>query len=186
MTNEPPRILLIGMMGAGKSTVGRELAHRAGWPFLDNDALVRQLTGREPAAIDAEDGEDALHDAEIAAFRAALEKPGPAIIAVAGTIVDRPEERERLAAAGHVVWLRGRAETLRSRIGSGAGRRADARDLDWIRARLGEREPAYEAVADQIVDIEDQRPRAIAATILEAIDDPGRRNRSALDRPSAD
>ena len=169
MDDRPPRILLVGMMGSGKTTVGRELAKRTGWPFLDNDALVRELTGREPQAIDAEDGEDALHDAEVAAFRTAIERPGPAVVGVAGTIVDRPAERERLAAAGHVVWLRGRPETLRARIGTGAGRRADAIDLEWLRVRATEREPAYRSVADQVVDIENHRPRSIAAEILAAI-----------------
>ena len=161
--------MLIGMMGSGKTTVGRELARQTGWPFLDNDALVRELTGREPAAIDAENGEDALHDAEIAAFRAAIARPGPAIVAIAGTIVDRPAELGRLRAAGHVVWLRGRPETLRGRIGSGAGRRADAVDLDWLRARAAEREPAYGSVADQVIDVEGRRPQAIAAEILGVI-----------------
>jgi shikimate kinase len=164
------RIFLIGMMGAGKSTVGHELARRTGWQFLDNDALVRELTGREPAVIDAEDGENALHDAEIAAFRAAIGRAGPAIVAVAGTIVDRTEEHDRLAAAGHVVWLRGRPETLRARIGSGRGRRADALDIDWIRDRVREREPAYRSVADQVIDIEDQKPPAIAIAILDAVE----------------
>jgi shikimate kinase len=42
------RILLVGMMGSDKTAVGRELARRTGWPLLDNDALVRQLTGRQP------------------------------------------------------------------------------------------------------------------------------------------
>lgn len=171
MNDHSPRILLIGMMGSGKSTVGRALATRTGWPFLDNDALVRELTGREPAAIDAEDGEDALHAAEIEAFRAATARPGPAIIAVAGAVVDDDAELARLATAGHVVWLRGRPETLRGRIGTGAGRRADARDLSWIRARLNERAPRYAAAADQVVDIEDHRPAAIAREILAAIGD---------------
>ena len=101
--DDQPRILLVGMMGSGKTTVGRALAKRTGWPFLDNDALVRELTGRTPAAIDARDGEDALHDAETRAFRAAVERHGPAIIAVAGAVVDNDEERARLAGAGHVV-----------------------------------------------------------------------------------
>jgi shikimate kinase len=169
VTTDQTRILLVGMMGAGKSTVGRELARRTGWPFLDNDALVRELTGREPAAIDAEDGEDALHDAEIAAFHAAIDRSGPAIVAIAGTIVDRPEELERLATAGHVVWLRGRPGTLRARIGSGQGRRADAVDIGWIRARVARREPAYRAAASQVIDIEDHAPRQIAGEILRSI-----------------
>lgn len=166
-----PRILLIGMMGAGKSTVGRELAKRTGWPFLDNDALVRELTGREPRAIDAEDGEDALHAAETAAFRSATERSGPAIIAVAGAVVDDDAERVRLAAAGHVVWLRGRPETLRGRIGSGTGRRADARDIAWITARVNERAPRYAAAAHQVIDIENRRAAAIAREIIAAVDD---------------
>ena len=169
MIGRQKRILLIGMMGAGKTTVGRELAKRTGWPFLDNDVLVRELTGREPAAIDAEDGQDALHAAEARAFRAATERPGPAIIAVAGAVADDDAELARLAAAGHVVWLRGRPGTLRGRIGTGAGRRADALDLAWITARVNERAARYAAAADQIVDIENHRPAAIARAILEVL-----------------
>ncbi|MEO5940137.1 MAG: shikimate kinase [Candidatus Limnocylindrales bacterium] len=180
MDDARPRILLVGMMGAGKSTVGRELAKRTGWPFLDNDALVRELTGREPQAIDGEDGEDALHAAEIAAFHAATDRPGRAIIAVAGALVDDDTERGRLAGAGHVVWLRGRPETLRGRIGSGTGRRADALDLAWITARAAERAALYGAVADQVIDIENRRPAAIAREILAALE-PG-----SAEAPSAD
>lgn len=163
------RILLVGMMGSGKTTVGRELARRTGWPFLDNDALVRELTGRAPAAIDAADGEDVLHAAETAAFRAAVARPGPAIIAVAGAVVDEPEERAGLSSAGHVVWLRADPATLLRRVGSGAGRRADALDPAWVAARVSAREPAYRAVADQVIDVEGLRPEAVATAILLAL-----------------
>ena len=166
------RILLIGMMGSGKTTVGRALEHRTGWPFRDNDALVRELTGREPADIDAEDGEDALHAAEIAAFDAGAKSPGPAVIAVAAAVADDPEARRRLAASGHVVWLSAPPEVLRARIGSGAGRRADAVDLEWLRARAAEREPIYREVADQIVDVEALDPSAAADAIARAVTDP--------------
>jgi shikimate kinase len=159
------------MMGAGKTTIGRELARRTGWPFLDNDALVRELTGREPKAIDAEDGEDALHEAEIAALRAALSRPGSAVITVAGAIVDDAAARAELRASdAHVVWLRARPETLRGRIGGGAGRRADALDLGWLAEKATVREPRYRAVADQVIDIEDHRPRGIVKAILAAIE----------------
>ena len=170
------------MMGAGKTTIGRELARRTGWPFLDNDALVRELTGREPRAIDAEDGEDALHAAEIDALRAALARPGSAVIAVAGAIVDDPVASAELRAdAAHVVWLRARPETLRGRIGMGTGRRADARDLGWLAAKATIREPRYRAVADQVIDVEDHRPRTIVKAILAAIAAPAAR-RDDVDR----
>jgi len=159
------------MMGAGKTTIGRELARRTGWPFHDNDALVRELTGREPKAIDAEDGEDALHAAEIAALRTALTRPGPAVIAVAGAIVDDAAASAEMRASGaHVVWLRARPETLRGRIGGGTGRRADARDLGWLAEKATVREPRYRGVADQVIDIEDESSRAIAKAILAAVE----------------
>lgn len=171
MIENPNRILLVGMMGSGKTTVGRELARTTGWPFLDNDALLRELTGREPAAIDAVDGEAALHAAEIAALGAALSRPGPAIIAVAGAIVDDDAASMELrSGANHVVWLRASPPTLRVRIAAGTGRRADARDLGWLMARALEREPRYLAVADQVIDVEDHRPRAIANAILLAME----------------
>ena len=165
----PDRIFLIGMMGAGKTTVGRELARLTGWPAVDNDDLIRRLTGREPRAIDAEDGEDALHDAEAAALRGALELPPPIIVGVAGAMVERPDVRGTLRESGHVVWLRARPQTLRARIGSGAGRRKEARDVAWLAARAAEREPLYRDVANQIIDVDDAAPAAVAAEILEAI-----------------
>lgn len=174
MTRDTERILLVGMMGSGKTTVGRALAARLGRPFFDNDRLVRNLTGRDPAEIDATDGEDALHAAEVAAFHAAVSEPGPAVIAVAGAVVDLPSERRRLREAGFVVWLRARPETLRARIGTGAGRREDATDLDWIVRRAAEREPGYLEVADVIVDVDTAPPDQAVARILAELDAEGR------------
>ena len=164
------RILLVGMMGAGKTTIGRELAALTGWPMVDNDQLVRELTGREPRAIAAEDGEDALHDAEAAALEGALRLAPPLVVGVAGAMVDRPQARETLRRAGHVVWLRARPETLRARIGSGADRRPDAVDLAWLAARAKERESLYREVADQVIDVDDAAPPEVAAAILRALE----------------
>ena len=163
------RIILLGMMGSGKSTIGLELARRTGWPMLDNDDLVRGLTGREPRTIAVEEGEDALHDAEAAAFAEALDRPPPLVVTVAGAMVERPEIRERLREAGHVVWLRARPETLRARIGQGTGRRPEAVDPAWLAARSAEREPLFEAVADQVIDVDDAAPEEVAQAILRAV-----------------
>ena len=165
----PERILLVGMMGAGKTTVGRALARRLGRPFVDNDHLVRELTGRAPEAIDAESGEEALHAVEVDAFRTAVARPDPAVIAVASAVVDRVEERARLRDAGFVVWLRARPAVLRDRIGSGAGRREDATDLSWLAARAAERAPVYAGVADLVVDVDSVGVDAVVERILSAL-----------------
>jgi shikimate kinase len=161
------------MMGSGKTSVGRALAGRLGWPFLDNDELVRERTGREPAAIHADDGEDALHAEEIAALRAAIERPGHSVIGVAGAVVDDPDARRELGEAGHVVWLRAAPTTLLARIGTGAGRRSDAVDLEWIRDRVAARAPAYEQVADQILDVDAMSIDGAVDRIIEAIGPSG-------------
>jgi len=163
----PDRILLIGMMGAGKTTVGRELARLTGWPAVDNDDLVRSLTGREPREIAAQDGEDALHDAEAAALDAGLRRSPPLIVGIAGAMVERPGIRDTLRDAGHVVWLRARPETLSARIGGGTGRRPEAADPVWMAARAAEREPLYRAAAEQVIDVDDRTAADIAAEILE-------------------
>ncbi|HEX5825638.1 MAG TPA: shikimate kinase [Candidatus Limnocylindrales bacterium] len=162
------RIVLVGMMGSGKTTIGRELARITGWPLVDNDDLVRRRTGREPAAIAAEDGEDALHEAEAAAFGDALRRPMPLIVGVAGAMVERPAMREAIRTAGHVVWLRARPETLRARIGRGRHRRPEAVDPGWVAARASEREALYREVADQVIDVDEARPTEIAAAIVDA------------------
>ena len=165
------RVFLIGMVGSGKTTVGRTLSERTGWPYLDNDDLVLRLTGRAPAEIYATDGEDVLHVAEARALDAALEMEPPVVVGVAGFIVDDAAAREALRDGGHVVWLRARPETLLARMGPGDGRRVDAHDPEWVRTRLREREPLYAAAASQIIDVDDQPPEAIAGLILGALAD---------------
>lgn len=163
------RVFLVGMMGSGKTTVGRELERRTGWPYLDNDQLVRAHTGREPAEIQDTDGEDVLHLAESDALDSTFAMDPPLIVGVAAALVDEPASREALREGGHVVWLRARPETLSARIGSGGGRRADATDPDWIRRRDRERAPRYAAVAHQIVDVDDRSAEEAADLILERL-----------------
>src|SRR5687768_12906808 len=119
------RIVLIGMMGSGKTTVGRLLAERIGWRYVDNDDVVRELSGREPAAIAADDGEDALHAFEAKALLAALADGSRIVVGAAAWVVLDEVSREALARERGVVYLRARPETLRERIGSGRGRRSD-------------------------------------------------------------
>jgi shikimate kinase len=166
---DAPRILLIGMMGSGKSSVGRALAVRTSWPFLDNDALVERATGRTARQL-ADDGEPALRAAEAAAFEAGLTVPPPAIIGVAGGVLMDPESRARVAAGGFVVWLRAPAEVLAERaVGAEHRPWLDGDALGWFRRTLGERDHLYAAVADLEIDTAAQSPAEAADAILMAI-----------------
>ena len=107
------------MMGSGKSTIGRALADALGWPLLDNDALVTEMTGQTGPDLFASDGELALHRAERAAFAEALARPTPAVITAAGSVVDDPWLRSVLPDAGWVVWLDAEPATL---VSSGSAR----------------------------------------------------------------
>lgn len=161
----PGTIVLIGMMGSGKSSVGRALARLTGWRYVDNDELVRSAAGRAAEDIDATDGEAALHAAEAQALRAALELPPPLVVGAAAWIVEHPPSVAALTRHPAVVYLRARAETLRARIGSGSGRRRDATDLAWLRDRAERRERAYQAAASLVIDTDGLRPAEVARRI---------------------
>lgn len=161
------RVVLLGMMGSGKTTVGRLLAARGGGRYRDNDELVRAMSGREPAEIRATDGEAALHTLESRALLDALRLPTPSIVGAAAAIVEDPNALTALGDDVAVVWLRARPETLRARIGSGAGRRAEATDLAWLTRQAEARAVAYQRAADLIVDVDDLDPDAVADRILD-------------------
>src|SRR6478735_8271049 len=115
-------LVLVGMMGSGKTTVGRLVAERLGRPYLDNDDLVRAIAGDEPAAIRNSQGETVLHDFEAAALDRAMAGADRVVASAAAAVVEEAPSRATLKDA-NVVWLRARPETLSARIGSGLGRR---------------------------------------------------------------
>ena len=100
-------------MGAGKSTIGRAVATRLGWPYVDNDDLVRELGGAAPPAIAAARGIDELHRLEIAALEEVLRRPGPLVAGAAGFAVTDPGVTRLLRERATVCWLRARPATLR-------------------------------------------------------------------------
>lgn len=164
-------MLLLGMMGAGKSTVGAAIAQRTGWHYYDNDELVEQATGRPPPQVLADEGEAALRAAETDALSRAVALQPPAVAGVAGGAVLDPANRDLLRAASGVVWLRARRATLVARVGSGAGRAwlqpDPAAAIDRLAAA---REPYYAEVADAIVDVDDLTPDEAARAVLSAVE----------------
>jgi shikimate kinase len=163
------RIFLIGLMGSGKSTIGRRLATRTGWPYVDNDTLVEQVSGKAAPEIEATDGQESLHAVELAAFERGASLAPPVIVGVAGFVVMDDEARARMRDAGKVVWLRARPETLHQRAGTGKGRRAAATSLPWVRSVVDDRTPTFESAADVVIDVDRLRPRAVVDEIVERL-----------------
>jgi shikimate kinase len=159
-------VILVGLMGSGKTTVGRLLATRLGRPFLDSDEQVETRTGRTVREIFEHDGEAAFRRLEAAALAEAVACPTPSVIAAAGGVVLDPGNRALLRSAGTVVWLRAPARALVGRAQSGAHRPLLADDPEGVLSRMeSERRPLYEAVADHVVDASDDPPGEVAAAI---------------------
>src|SRR5581483_3263648 len=108
-------IALVGLSGTGKSSVGRRLAERLGWPLIDTDVLIERNAGRTIPQIFAQDGEAGFRDLEAAALREALSQP-PAVVATGGGIVLREQNRALLRAQARVVWLDASTGTLTARL----------------------------------------------------------------------
>jgi shikimate kinase len=165
------RVLLVGMMGAGKTTVGRELSKRLGWPYFDSDDMVEAHTGQSVPEIFEERGEAAFRAEEARALAEAVTSDGPAVVSVAGGAVLDPDNRRRLADGGTVVWLRAEVETLAKRVGTGKGRPLLSPDPETALRRLYlQRRPIYEEVADVVVDVDHRSAADVAEAILAELD----------------
>lgn len=148
-------LVLVGLMATGKTTVGQRVAERLGRTFVDSDEQVESRTGRTVREIFESDGEDAFRTLETAALCEALASPEPSVIAAAGGVVLREENRDALQPAT-VVWLRAAPELLAKRVASGDHRPLlRDRPLEVLHAMARDRGPLYGEVADAVVDVDD-------------------------------
>lgn len=167
-------VLLIGMMGAGKTTVGRVVAERLGWKYLDSDAQVVANTGMTVPEIFERDGEPAFRRQETIALQQAVACNEPTIVSVAGGAVLDPGNRALLKAGGVVIWLRARPETLIARIGMGSGRPLLQEDPATLIPKYDSvRRPIYTELADIVIDVDDLGPHTIAGRVIMHIEHEG-------------
>jgi shikimate kinase len=160
-------LVLIGLMGAGKTTVGAECARRLGRTFVDTDELVTRTAHMTVEAIFADGGESRFRRLEHDVVADACASPEPLVIACGGGAVLDADNRRALRSAGVVVWLQGPAATLLSRVGDASTRPLLRDDPAGALARLARlREPAYEAAAHACVDTDDLDVDAVAGAVL--------------------
>ena len=163
-------IVLVGMMGAGKSSIGRRLAARLEVPFVDADTEIEKAAGMSIADIFARHGEADFRSGE-ARVIARLLDGGPQVLATGGGAVMNAETRAAIKAKGVSIWLSGELDVLMRRISKRKNDRPMLQTADpaaRLRELLVEREPFY-ALSDLTVQSREVPHEAIVTEIMSAL-----------------
>jgi len=162
-------VYLIGMMGAGKSAVGRPLAEALGYRFIDADVTIEQVAGRPIAEIFASDGESGFRELETAVL-GQIASWHSLVVATGGGVVTRPQNWGHLH-QGVVIWLDAPEELLLARLAADPTRRPLLDSADpaaRLRELLAQRRPLY-AQADLRVGQGEESAAQVAAGVLAAL-----------------
>jgi shikimate kinase len=165
VTGRIDHVVIVGAMGAGKTTVGRGLAQRLGLAFFDSDDQICELRGVDAARIAADEGVEALHRLERQVFWDAFRSSNPSVIAAAASVIEYEEVRDVLQGV-RCVWVDADEETLQLRRASATHRREITNDEASLLAR---RRPLFAACADVRVDTGSVDEHDAVSVVVEAI-----------------
>ena len=163
-------IFLVGMMGAGKTTIGKALARHLGRAFVDSDRVLAERTGVAVATIFEIEGEEGFRRRERAII-AELAEGEDHVVATGGGSILAEENRRAMRAAGTVVFLRARVESLweRTRHDTSRPLLATPDPRGKLQALLAEREPLYHEAAHVVVDTGSQSTQTVVKRIAAAL-----------------
>ena len=164
-------LILVGMMGAGKTTVGRMLARRLKRAFYDSDEEIERRCGVRIPVIFEIEGEAGFRtrETQVIADLCALSN---AVLATGGGVVLSEENRRRIAARGTVVYLHARPSYLWQRVRNDRNRPllATADPQQRIEDLYSQRDPLYREVADLVIDTGKQSVQALVAELIPRLD----------------
>lgn len=166
-------IILIGSMGAGKTTIGRQLAKRLKRPFYDSDHELVERCGVDIPTIFEFEGESGFRDRESQVIDE-LSKRNDIVMATGGGAVLRPENRKMLAARGTVIYLRVSLKNQHLRTSADRNRPLlqGGNLMEKLQKLRDDRDPLYTALADHILDTDDRTPNNVAQSIQRKLDLP--------------
>ena len=170
---EPRHLVLVGLMGAGKSTVGARCADRLGRAFVDVDDVIEANAGCSVAEIFTGEGEVGFRARERAAIDDVMASPSPIVAACGGGAVLDADNRRRVRSRGYVIWLTADPDTLAARVGAGTARAqrpllaGDVAPAATLERLATVRAPAYEAAAHATVDTAGRTVDEVADAVLE-------------------
>lgn len=165
-------VILIGYMGAGKTTVGRLLAKQERLAFCDTDAMIEEQEKRTISEIFAADGEAAFRDMETALVKRLIDKGfSDTVLSVGGGLPVREENRQLLKKLGTVVYLMASKETIVERVAD-----SDNRPLlkgenlsEKVERMLAERDPLYRQAAELLIDTNGKTVEILVKEIAQAV-----------------
>ena len=163
-------LILVGPMGAGKSTIGRLLAKELHLPFKDSDKEIEVRTGANIPWIFDKEGEPGFRDRETAMIVELCHENG-IVLATGGGAVMRPENRQALRNGGRVVYLHASIEQQVARTSRDRNRPLlrNANPDKILRDLLAVRDPLYREIADLVVETDERPPRMVVLDILERL-----------------
>ena len=164
-------LILVGPMGAGKSTIGRLLAKELRLPFKDSDKEIEQRTGADIPWIFDVEGEQGFREREQAVIAELCDVDGM-VLATGGGAVMRAENRAALRRGGHVVYLHASVEQQVDRTSRDRNRPLlRAADPGKVLTELfAVRDPLYREIADVVVETDERPPRLVVQEILERLE----------------
>jgi len=160
-------LVLVGLSGSGKTTVGRLVADRLGAPFVDLDRIVEARAGRSIARLFAEEGEAAFRRLETLVGAEALEAAVPTVVATGGGFMADPANRANARERGCVVYLQTSPGTAAARVGSASGRPLldGAPPAPALGELLARREEGYLEAAARVTT-DGRSPEAVAEDVV--------------------
>lgn len=166
-------VALLGMRGAGKSTIGARLAERHGVPFIEVDGDIERAAGLSLGEIFEMHGEAYYRRLEREVLRGILARPGTRVLATGGSIVNDRDSFSLLQQGARTVWLRARAEDHWERVIHQGDARPMGKNPDAfaeLRALLAAREPLY-ATAHHVIDTSGRSVDQVLASVSETVGD---------------
>jgi shikimate kinase len=168
----PQNIFLVGPMGAGKSTIGRQLAQSLGYEFQDSDQEIQRRTGVDIATIFEFEGEEGFRNRERQVIEELVQQDN-IVLATGGGAVMVAENRQQLAARGFVIYLHCSPEQQYARTARDRNRPLlDTEDPQQrLRDLMAEREPVYRQVADMVVSTERRGTSSVVKEIRRRLEE---------------
>jgi len=169
--HKPDNIILIGLMGTGKTTVGRQLSRKLKMDFYDSDRVIEERTGADIPLIFEKEGEDGFRKRELAIIDELTQKKN-IILATGGGAILHPENRNHMINRGTVFYLKSSLKTLIERTSKDKNRpllHAEEPAEDILKRLLSERGPLYEETADHIIETANNSIHSVIQAIIKSL-----------------